>query len=171
MTDSGAVIRRSILAGGLAGIGIAGATTAAAETGETIAFNHVYTATVLVGPIQVLGPHRDGVQRIIPILGGTFQGPNIRGEVLPGGADWNLARNDGVTVVEAAYFMRTHDNITFKIVNTGVNPAVATPGRPRFTHPVFDAPAGAYDWLNKGMFVGTLTPGKGQVTIGVYQLA
>ena len=121
--------------------------------------------------IQVLGPHRDGVQRIIPILGGTFQGPNIRGEVLPGGADWNLARNDGVTVVEAAYFMRTHDNITFKIVNTGVNPAVATPGRPRFTHPVFDAPAGAYDWLNKGMFVGTLTPGKGQVTIGVYQLA
>lgn len=175
MTDDTFLPRRALMAGGLSGLAgaaLAGGAAAAdgADALEDIRFVHVYTATVLVGPMQVLGPHHGGVQRLIPILGGRFHGPRISGEVLAGGADWNLARNDGATSVEASYFMRTDDRVTFRIVNDGVNPATPIPGRPRFTHPVFDVPAGPHDWLNKGMFVGTLRPGVGQVVIGVYQL-
>jgi len=44
---------------------------------------------------QEFGEVPGGRRRIIEILGGTFEGPNIRGRVLPGGADWQLVRPDG----------------------------------------------------------------------------
>lgn len=38
---------------------------------------------------EVGAPHDAGIQRsIVNITGGTFKGPRIEGEVLPGGADW-----------------------------------------------------------------------------------
>jgi Protein of unknown function (DUF3237) len=102
------------------------------------------------------------VRRIIPITGGSFEGPDMRGQVLGYGADWNLSRRDGASSVEAAYYLRTDDGIVIRIVNTGVGA-----GPPRrdavsgerffmFTHPEFEAPEGKYDWMNRSMFVGTL---------------
>jgi hypothetical protein len=135
----------------------------------------VYEATVAIAPLEDVGEVSSGRQRIIPITGGTFEGPNIRGKVIPGAADWNLIRNDGVTVVSASYFLRTDDGVYIKIVNQGVNPSLppgaAPPSRPRFTIPSFEAPKGRYDWLNKSVFVGTLAPGTpGSVRIRVFKL-
>jgi hypothetical protein len=135
----------------------------------------VYEATVDIAPLEDVGEVSAGHQRIIPITGGSFEGPNIRGKVVPGAVDWNLVRNDGVTVVFASYFLRTDDGVYIKIVNQGVNPALAPgalpPSRPRFTTPTFEAPKGRYDWLNKSVFVGTLTPGvSGKVRIRVFRL-
>ncbi len=134
----------------------------------------VYTAEVTIAPPEVVGPVPSGMQRIIPITGGRFEGPAIRGTVFSGGADWNLARNDGATSVEAVYFLRTDDNVVIKITNKGVNPSPAAggrPSRPGFTIPTFEAPQGKYDWLNKGAFVGTLTVQRpGAVVIRVFKL-
>lgn len=135
----------------------------------------VYTAEVGLTPIETVGETRDGVQRIIPITGGTFAGPAIRGTIRAGAADWNLARHDGTTVVEAYYFLKTSDGVQIKILNRGVippRPAGQTGGPPLFTTPVFDAPKGKYDWLNSGVYVGTITPGAGgkAVTIRVFRV-
>nr|PZN81224.1 MAG: DUF3237 domain-containing protein [Pseudomonadota bacterium] len=139
---------------------------------------HVYTAEVEIGPAERVGETLDGVQRIIPITGGTFEGPAIRGTVIPGGADWNLARNDGSTVVEAYYFMRTSDGVVIKVFNRGVLPprdtqqgGAQSPPRPAFTTPVFEAPRGKYEWLNSGAYLGTITPrpGGGAVIIRVFR--
>ena len=135
----------------------------------------MYEATVGIAPLEDVGEVSSGHQRIIPIIGGSFEGPNIRGKVIPGAADWNLVRNDGVIVVSASYFLRTDDGVCIKIQNQGVNPALASgappPSRPRFTIPSFEAPKGRYDWLNKSVFVGTLTPGApGSVRIRVFKL-
>ena len=54
------------------------------------------TLRVQVGPPMELGEVPKGRRRIIPILGGTFEGPNIRGKVLAGGADWQIVRADGL---------------------------------------------------------------------------
>ena len=62
----------------------------------------VLDAAVVVGETPV------GLKRVVPILGGTFTGPEIRGTIVPGGADWQYVRADGVTVVEARYLLRTH---------------------------------------------------------------
>jgi hypothetical protein len=135
---------------------------------------YVYTAAVTIAPIEQVGATANGMQRIIPITGGTFEGPKIRGSVIPGGADWNLARTDGTAAVEAYYFLRTDDGVIIKIVNKGVLPAAKTGDatrRPALTSPVFEAPKGKYEWLNDGVFVGTLVPraGGGGVTIRVFK--
>jgi Protein of unknown function (DUF3237) len=134
----------------------------------------VYTALVSISPLETVGETPAGVQRIIPITGGTFAGPRIRGTILPGSADWNLQRNDGTTVVSASYFMRSDDGILIKIVNQGINPKLAPsdkPKRPRFTNPSFEAPRGRYEWLNQSVFVGTLAPiDSSSVRIRVFKL-
>jgi hypothetical protein len=44
-----------------------------------------------------------GERRVIPITGGSFEGPNIKGAVLPGVADWQLVRPDGDLELYARY--------------------------------------------------------------------
>lgn len=50
-----------------------------------------------------------GERRIINITGGSFTGPRLSGIILPGGADWQIVRPDGITAVEARYTLQTHD--------------------------------------------------------------
>ena len=53
----------------------------------------------------------------MPITGGEFSGPDIRGKVLPGGADWQLIRDDGVSELEARYTLSTDDGATIHVRN------------------------------------------------------
>jgi hypothetical protein len=48
-----------------------------------------------------------GIRKIVPITGGSFEGPAIKGSILPGGYDWQLLRSDGVAEIEARYVLRT----------------------------------------------------------------
>ena len=56
---------------------------------------------VVVPPPQRLGAVPHGTRVIAPITSGTFEGPRLRGKVLPGGGDWTLLRPDGVLELEA----------------------------------------------------------------------
>ena len=140
----------------------------------------VYECDATLSPAVELGKTVEGQRRIIPITGGTVRGPRIRAELLSGGWDWNLSRNDGAGSVEAAYYMKTDDGVLIRIVNKGVG-AMASPAQQSataerffmFTHPEFEAPVGKYDWLNRAMFVGTLgarRDARNAVLIRVFQL-
>lgn len=48
-----------------------------------------------------------GERRIINILGGTVEGPRLKGKILPGGADWQIVRADGVVHLTARYTVET----------------------------------------------------------------
>ncbi len=61
---------------------------------------------VEVGEIVSMGPAPLGERRVVAILGGTFSGPDLRGDVLSGGADWQVARADGVLELDARYTLR-----------------------------------------------------------------
>ena len=92
-----------------------------------------------------------------PIVGGYFEGPSIKGDVMPGGADYPLVRPDGVVVIDAFYRLRTHDGTNILIHNKGL--AYPGDGSGWGTYrlvPVFTAPQGPYDWLNKSIFLSTL---------------
>jgi hypothetical protein len=54
-------------------------------------------------------PGPAGQRRVIGIAGGTFDGPGMSGEILPGGADWQILQPDGTALVTARYTLRTHD--------------------------------------------------------------
>jgi hypothetical protein len=65
-----------------------------------------------LAPPLVIGPVPAGVRRIIPIGAGVFEGPGfagegIRGRIVPGGADWQILRSDGVDQLHARYTLET----------------------------------------------------------------
>lgn len=127
----------------------------------------IFEARGKLGPPMVIGETFEGVHRIIPILEGTFEGPNIRGTIVSAGAaDWQFIRSDGITQVEATYALRTDDDILIQVHNYGLRHGPAAvmerlaageevdPKEYYFrTTPRFIAPAGRYDWLNKSIYL------------------
>jgi len=74
---------------------------------------------VLIGPPQELGMV-DGVRkRVIPITGGTVEGPRLQGRVLPGGADWQSIRADGTADILARYTLEAQDGTLISVTNPG----------------------------------------------------
>jgi hypothetical protein len=70
----------------------------------------LFTLTGTVGAPSEIGVLPQGRRRIIPIEGGEFEGPRIRGRVLPFGADWMLIRPDGVAVIDVRATLQTDDD-------------------------------------------------------------
>jgi hypothetical protein len=145
---------------------------------KTPAFTFVYECIATIAPPLTFGPTLDGERRVIPITGGTFKGPRMQGQVVANGADWNLSRKDGASSVDAAYYLKTDDQVLIRIVNRGIGTrAAADSNAPElffmYTHPEFQAPTGKYDWLNRSVFIGTLGArhgAKDEVLIRVFEL-
>ena len=94
--------------------------------------------------------------------------------MLPGGADWQLVRADGVLEIDARYTLRTDDGHAISVYNRGIvasHPDDADPARSTLyvrTTPSFEAPnESPYAWLNRSIFVGTLQSIRGPGTINV----
>jgi hypothetical protein len=77
----------------------------------------IFDARVTVDPPLDLGDIGKGGRRIVPITGGDFSGPTLSGAVLPGGADWQILRRDGVAELEARYTLRTDDGALIHVRN------------------------------------------------------
>jgi Protein of unknown function (DUF3237) len=114
-------------------------------------------------PESIGGPanSKDGKRtEIWPIVGGRFEGKGIRGTVVPGGGDFPVVRPDGVEIVDALYRLRTDDGVTIIIHNKGL--AYPQGKDENDWHyrlaPEFVAPQGKYDWLNRHLFISTLSP-------------
>ena len=123
---------------------------------------------VTLEPVRDLGETPLGQRRIIGITGGIFSGPRLSGRILPGGADWQLIRSDGVAFLDARYTLETDDGAQIYVNNKGyrhgpkeviervasgedVDPALyymrATPW--------FETSAPRYAWLNRTVCVAT----------------
>ena len=77
----------------------------------------IFAADVRVGAPLDLGDIGKGGRRVVPISGGEFSGPDIRGTVVPGGADWQILRGDGVSELEARYTLKTDDGALINVRN------------------------------------------------------
>ena len=122
---------------------------------------------VKIKPAIIVGETPHGTRRIIPIIGGVFEGPLMKGEILEGGADWQIVRKDGVSELEAHYQIKTDDGVVIYIKNVGLRVAtpeiaakiargeVVSPNDYYFRAiPKFDAPIDSkYEWLNNAIFV------------------
>ena len=98
-----------------------------------------------------------GRRTVIPITGGTFEGPLLRGTIINGGADYQL-NTENRTELEAIYCIKTDDNVYIHVRNRGIiaNGKDAN-GNPTFyfkAAPQFEAPADSrYGWLNDALFI------------------
>lgn len=62
-------------------------------------------------PAMDIGSMADGQRLIYFIKGGTFDGPLLRGRVIPdAGADWIRIRPDGSGLLDVRFCLETHDN-------------------------------------------------------------
>jgi Protein of unknown function (DUF3237) len=128
----------------------------------------IFAADVSVGAPLDLGDVGKGGRRVVPITGGEFSGPNIRGTVVPGGADWQILRGDGVSELEARYTLRTDDGALIMVRNLALRHgppeviAALAAGRP--VEPgsyyfrgatFFETGAQRYAWLAKCIVVCT----------------
>jgi hypothetical protein len=128
---------------------------------------YVGQVDVQVAAPQVIGAGPMGERRVIPILGGQVTGPRLEGEVLPGGADFQLIRPDGVAEIEARYTIRLTNGALVYVVNRGLRHAApedmarllrgepVPPSRVYFrTTPVFETPDPDHAWLTRSLFLG-----------------
>lgn len=105
---------------------------------------------VKLGQAFGVGQVTQGNRFVIPITGGTFEGPDIKGEVLPGGADYQMQNSDkGRTDLEAIYCIRTDDGVSIHVRNYGI-----IAGNYFYCSPKFEAPLDSkYAWLNNAIYI------------------
>lgn len=134
-----------------------------------------------VGVPLVVGRGPTGERRVVPILGGRIAGPRLNGEVLAGGADFQLVRDDGVAEIEARYTLRLDDGALVQVVNRGIRHAApedmarllrgepVPPERVYFrTAPVFETAAPAHAWLHRSLFLGVGERRPDSVRVQIY---
>jgi hypothetical protein len=134
-----------------------------------------------LGQAQGLGATPQGNRWIVPVTGGTFTGPRLKGEVLPGGGDWLRVRPDGVSELDVRITLRTDDGHLIYVSYHGIvttSPEVeqrrargeaVDPSEVYFrTTPVFETGSEKYGWLNRIVAVGVGTRKPAVIEYRVY---
>jgi hypothetical protein len=117
-------------------------------------------------PLEV-GAVPGGRRRIVQILGGTFSGPGIEGRIVPGGADWQIVHEDGLSELDTRYTLETNKGELIYVQNAGVRHAPAAvvkqllagetvdPSLVYFrTTPKFETAAKDLQHLTRSIFIG-----------------
>src|SRR5690606_17502774 len=107
-------------------------------------------------------------RRIVEILGGTFEGPEIKGRVVPGGADWQMIQPDGFSELDTRYSLETDQGEIIYVQNFGIRHAPpevmqrlnagesVDPSLVYFrTMPRFETSSLRLQWLVRSVFIGT----------------
>jgi hypothetical protein len=121
-------------------------------------------------PLPV-GHIAEGELAILPITGGTFTGPRLRGCVLAGGADWNTRIPGGMSHVCARYWIQTDDGAVISVHNEGILRSDAAPDSFQTTPRFLCDLDGPYAFLTRGLYAGTVRgAGENAVEIGIWQI-
>lgn len=168
-----------------------GTVAVAAELQETkpnrIDSELVMQINVKLGTAEDMGKGADGHRINYPIIGGSFVGKGMHGSVVPGGADLAVDRNDGVTMIDALYRLKTDDGQIIIIHNAGIwrlnEQGLAKQAKGIAledmldsdsycrTVPSFKTQPGKYAWLSDYIFVGSIDYlSDSEVLIGVYRV-
>jgi hypothetical protein len=127
----------------------------------------VYRLKAVLGPPLDLGDVLTGHRRVVPLAGGTFTGPELNGNLLPGGsASWQKVLPDGTARGEIRYTLQTDRGALLYVRSSGVGQANremtarfgqgedVEPGEHLFRAVTRIETAAPYlDWLNRGVFV------------------
>jgi len=73
-----------------------------------------------VGGLVSLGSAKYGERRYVPLLGGTVAGPELNGDIVEGGVDWQVNRADGVLDIAAHYVIRAGDGGLIEVQSDGM---------------------------------------------------
>ncbi len=131
---------------------------------------------VKLGDAYSIGETERGRRTVIPIKGGTFEGPLLMGTILDGGADWQLSQG-ARTELDAIYSIMTNDSVYIHIRNRGLIYNGTDEYGQSVSYfkaaPQFEAPRGSrYAWLNHALFLCTpdKRQEKGRIILNVWKV-
>ncbi|HXJ50433.1 MAG TPA: DUF3237 domain-containing protein [Burkholderiales bacterium] len=143
----------------------------------------LFKADIELAPAQELGAGPLGRRRIIAITGGRFVGERLSGRVLPGGADWQVIRADGVAELDARYTLETGDGALIYVRNRGFRHGPAEvlkrlaagenvdPAQYYMrTTPLFETGDERYAWLNRMVCVASGARRPAAVELEVFEI-
>lgn len=133
---------------------------------DALPVEHLFDMHVDLLPAQPIATSM-GIRMTFVTTGGSIDGPQLRGEVLPGGGDWLMVGSDGVGRVDVRATLRAHDDAlihyeargVIKIPADGLNRLAAGEVLPYDetyvrTTPTFETAAERYAWLSEIVAVG-----------------
>lgn len=145
---------------------------------------HAFDVEATVDPPVEVGTGVLGQRRLIAVPSGTVSGPRLSGRVLPGGADFQLIRPDGVADIHARYVIETAGGARVYVENSGLRhgppEAMARlirgePVDPALiyfrTAPRFETAAPELAWLTRALFLGIGARFPDSVRISFYEVA
>jgi hypothetical protein len=153
------------------------------DSAQAPVLRHVFNIDARIGEIGIGAPGPIGQRQHIPLLGGDVSGPALQGRIRPGGGDWALVRGDGSSVIDARYTIEASDGALIYVRSRGLRvsssevlermraglPVDASAVYFRAA-PLFEAPDGVHDWLNRHLFVATLERVPTGVRLQVFQV-
>jgi hypothetical protein len=148
------------------------------------ALSFVLKAKIELGPAQVIGRTSKGLRRIIPIVGGTFAGPDLRGTVLNFGADWQMIYDNGYMELDARYTLQTEAGGLIYVSNLGFRhgpPELAA----RFAKgeavdmslfraggkATFETGAPGLEWMNYRTFIAKTSRARSSIELDFYAVS
>jgi hypothetical protein len=156
---------------------------AADEPRRDIALRHLFELRASVGAPVVGHVGARGLRRVVPVLGGTFDGERLGGTILPGGADHQLIRPDGIAELDVRLALETHDGASLYMTVQGLRSASAEvtariaagedvdPSLYYFREAIrFETGDPRYAWLNARLFVATGVRRPTYVGLSVHEL-
>jgi hypothetical protein len=132
---------------------------------------------------QVVGLNSRGLRRIIPITGGTVEGPLLNGKVLPGGADFQIVVSETSADLDARYMLELdsgeHVFVQNHALRRGTADNIAKLVRGEFVEPAeiyfrciptFEVSSPALQWMTESLFLGTGARFPDHVLISIYKI-
>jgi hypothetical protein len=111
-----------------------------------------------------------GKRVIYPVTGGVFEGPKLKGKVLPVGADWLVELESGIRKLDVNVVLETDDGAIIYVTYTGFY-HTNDDGSVYFRIiPIFETSSEKYSWLNHTISVGIGRSKKGGVEYTVYAI-
>jgi len=131
-------------------------------------------------PPQGVGAAQFGTRAIYDVTGGTFEGPKLKGKILPSGGDWILMDDKGVGRLDVRATFETDDGALIYVQYYGIvkinSEGGTSEGESQFgdtyfmTQPRFETGAENYQWLNSIVVVGEGRTLPNAVEYNLYQL-
>jgi hypothetical protein len=131
-------------------------------------------------PIAI-GENPHGNRQIVPITGGTFEGPRLKGKLLAGGGDWLLVRPDGVGELDVRSTLQTDDGALIYLTYRGYLTKILEliprwAAGEQIPHeeyyfvstPYFETSAAQYSWLQQVVTIGMGSLIQGGVSYRVF---
>ncbi|MEA3102835.1 DUF3237 domain-containing protein [Caballeronia mineralivorans] len=134
---------------------------------QSVQTRPLFVVRLDVKPIVVVGDTPGPFRRVGIVPSGTFAGERLSGKVLDGGSDWQVVRSDGSTTLDVRLILQTDDGTHITMAYRGIRHGAADviqrlekgeevdPANYYFRiNPIFEAPSGKYEWLNRVIAVG-----------------